>query len=154
MPMYDLRCPACRLMRTDVFTRVDDTVACFGCGVPMERMWTTPSNVIGDECDETIENNGTPHAIRFRSKSAMRDHMTAHGLSPMVRHLGAPGSDKSPHTSNWGRAIDSVTLANARALVARAARVPGDNDAPGPTLPITHTIRELSTGIRGRYEDA
>lgn len=153
MPMYDLRCPVCRVVRVDVFARVSEPIACFGCGVPMERLWTMkPPNVIGDECDQVIENNGTKHAIRFRSKSAMRDHMAAHGLTPMVRHVPEPGSDKSPHTTNWA-GMDPQTLANATELVSRAGRG-GRDDESAPSFPIEMTIRVLPTGIRGKYEDA
>lgn len=45
-------------------------------------------------------------------------------LTEFVRHTPVPGTDRSPHTSDWSKgSIDPQTLANARALV---ERVTGD----------------------------
>lgn len=77
------------------------------------------ATVVGDEMDQVIENNGTPHPIRFRSKAALKAHMDAHGLTPFVRHSPGPGTDKSAHTTDWSRGTDAQTLANAKALLSR-----------------------------------
>lgn len=49
---------------------------------------------------ETIENLA-PEPITFYSRSEKRDYLRAHGIREQVRHVGTPGSDKSPHTSRW-----------------------------------------------------
>jgi hypothetical protein len=65
-----------------------------------------------------IENLG-PHPVKVYSESERLRLAKARGLQPMVRHVPVPGTDKSPHTTDWSKAIDPQTLANARALVAR-----------------------------------
>lgn len=48
----------------------------------------------------TIENLGhTP--VTVYSHSERKDIMRARGLREQVRHVGEPGSDKSPHTTRW-----------------------------------------------------
>lgn len=108
------------------------------------------SVVIGDEIDQVIENNGTPEPIRFRSREALKKHLETHNLSPAVRHVPVPGSDKSPHTTDWSRGIDPVTLENARVLLSRASsRALADS---GPSLPIEVTVRTLDTGFVVKME--
>jgi hypothetical protein len=101
------------------------------------------SAVIGDEIDLIIENNGTSMPMRFRSREALKKHLDAHDLAPMVRHIPAKGSDKSPHTLDWSRGIDPVTLENARVLTMRAAER-GSVPASQP-LPIELTARTLDS---------
>jgi hypothetical protein len=107
------------------------------------------SLVVGDEIDVVIENNGTPHPIRFRSREVLRKHMEAHNLTPFVRHVPVPGSDKSPHTSDWSRGIDAQTLENVRVLLSRSAQ--GGDEVP-PQLPIEVTVRTLDTGFVVKLE--
>lgn len=62
------------------------------------------NSVIGDECDILVKHglcnaDGSPK--RYRSKSEMARDAAAHGWTNYVRHIGAPGSDKSKHTSRW-----------------------------------------------------
>lgn len=47
-----------------------------------------------------IENFG-PQPMRFDSHSEKRRYMDVHGIQSMVRHIGTPGSDKSPHTTRF-----------------------------------------------------
>lgn len=112
--------------------------------------------VVGDEMDQVIENNGTPHAIRFRSRAALKAHMDAHGLTPKVRHVPLhQGTDYSPHTTDWSKGIDAYTLESARVLLSRPnARQPltVEHDARNG-FPIEHSIRVLDTGIKGTYVD-
>ncbi len=109
------------------------------------------ATVIGDEMDAIIENNGTPHPIRFRSKAALNAHMHAHGLIAKVRHVPqTQESDYSPHTTDWSRGIDPQTLENVRVLLSR--RSGGSAELPAPTLPVDLSVRVLDTGIRGTYE--
>lgn len=108
------------------------------------------SVVIGDEIDQVIENNGTPEPIRFRSRAALRKHLDAHNLSPAVRHVPVPGSDKSPHTTDWSRGIDAVTLENVRVLLSRTSS--RANAESGASLPIEVTVRTLDTGFVVKME--
>lgn len=104
--------------------------------------------VQGDEIDVVIENNGTPAPIRFRSREALRKHMDAHNLTPMVRHKPLPGSDRSPHTSDWSRGIDRQTLENVKVLLSRGSF---SEELP-PQLPIEVTVRTLDTGFVVKME--
>lgn len=56
--------------------------------------------VLGDEIDVTIEHFG-PTPERFRSRERLAHRMRELRLERFVRHVGAPGSDKSKHTSRW-----------------------------------------------------
>jgi hypothetical protein len=107
------------------------------------------SAVVGDEIDVVIENNGTSQPIRFRSREALRKHMAAHNLTPFVRHVPVPGSDKSPHTSDWSRGIDPQTLENVRVLLSRGSEVGEEGE---PSLPIEVTVRTLDTGFVVKLE--
>lgn len=112
------------------------------------------ATVVGDEMDAIIENNGTPHPIRFRSKAALNAHMHAHGLIAKVRHVPEnAGTDYSPHTTDWSRGIDPQTLENVRILLSRGGTSAAAHDAPAPSLPVDLTIRVLETGIKGTYVD-
>lgn len=55
-----------------------------------------------------IENLG-PKPVKVYSETERRMIMKKRGLVEFVRHTGVPGSDKSPHTTNWdvGRPGDS-----------------------------------------------
>jgi hypothetical protein len=108
------------------------------------------SSVQGDEIDVVIENNGTSQPIRFRSRDALRRHLDAHNLAPMVRHVPLPGSDRSPHTVDWSRGIDPQTLANATALLSRPAS--GSQGIEDVVLPVEVTVRTLDTGFVVRME--
>jgi hypothetical protein len=109
------------------------------------------SAVIGDEIDMVVENNGTPDPIRFRSREAMKKHLDAYHLSPMVRHVPLPGTDKSPYTSDWSRGIDPQTLENARVLLSRQGA--GAQPLEHAPLPIDVTVRTLDTGFVVRMEE-
>lgn len=39
--------------------------------------------------------------VWVESKSQLRDELRARGLRENVRHVGVPGSDRSPQTSRW-----------------------------------------------------
>ncbi len=61
-------------------------------------------NVRGDECDEWIRHglcheDGSPR--HFTSKAEMARVAKEKGLFNYVTHVGARGSDKSPHTTKW-----------------------------------------------------
>lgn len=76
--------------------------------------------VIGDEIDYIADNLG-PHPVRIRSREQRKRLMKEQGLVEVVRHVGVPGSDKSPETTNWGGS-SSYTLDAATALVSRGSQ--------------------------------
>lgn len=60
--------------------------------------------VQGDECDVMMKHglcnpDGSPK--HYTSKAAIKRDAEAAGLTNVVRHIGRPGSDKSPHTTRW-----------------------------------------------------
>ena len=55
---------------------------------------------LGDEIDEWNENVG-PEPVHFTSRAERARYLKEHGLIEFVRHVGTPGSDKSPHTTRW-----------------------------------------------------
>lgn len=99
---------AARVWFTPVL-RDGDTVACDTCGKPL-AMGEWPFcphgfalvglKQIGDEIDEVNENVGH-EPVHFRSRSEKKRYLKEHGLQEFVRHVGAPGSDKSRHTVRW-----------------------------------------------------
>lgn len=138
MPFYDLGCPGCHAEYVDVWMRTDETRDC-GCGVTLERLWRTRT-VIGDECDITQE-NGFAHPTHFTSKSVLKKALDGKGLEMHVRHMPIPGTDKSPHTSDWSRGC--VDLAGATALVTHRMGSTGKHETPSDA-PImgTWTVRD------------
>lgn len=82
---------------------------CDTCGKPVEvAEWPfcphgRPSyNVISDSIRGgiTLENLG-PTPVTVYSHTERKAIMRARGLRESVRHVGLPGSDKSPHTTRW-----------------------------------------------------
>jgi len=71
-----------------------------------------------------IENLG-PEPVKVYSESERLRLAKQRGLQPMVRHVPVPGTDKSPHTTDWSRSIDAQTLENARILVERQGQKAG-----------------------------
>lgn len=99
--------------------------------------------VIGDECD-VVQENGFAHPTRFTSKSELAKALDAKGLEMRVRHIAVPGTDKSPHTTDWSKgSMDAQTLENARQLTMRTGTA-GKTAAPDAPIMGTWTIRELS----------
>jgi hypothetical protein len=47
-----------------------------------------------------FENLGA-QPVYIESKSQLRDELKARNLQPMVRHVGLPGTDKSPQTQRF-----------------------------------------------------
>jgi len=99
----------------------------------------TRGGVIGDECD-IVQENGFTHPTRFTSKNALAKALDAKGLEMRVRHVPIPGTDKSPHTTDWSKgSMDAQTLENARVLTMRTGR--GDSPVPERESLGTWTIR-------------
>lgn len=83
------------------------------------------SRVNGDECD-VIQENGFRHPTRFTSKTALARALAEKGLEMRVRHVPIPGTDKSPHTTDWSKgSIDPYTLESARILSERNGAAKG-----------------------------
>lgn len=103
MPTFDGKCEACGVEAVDVFTW-KDLPPCPNCGGTLVKLWRQGSfpNVIDDTYigGLTVENLG-PTPITFQSRSEHRDYLKANGFGQPVKHVGSPGSDKSPHTSRW-----------------------------------------------------
>ncbi len=117
--------------------RVGDYPFCHG---DPARHAPAVNHVISDECDITVENGfATPQ--RFTSKADHRRALAGKGLEIMVRHVPIPGTDYSPHTTDWGRG--SVDLAAATAAVsAERGRVRPSDAEPPPTVPMSWRITE------------
>jgi len=102
-----LWCDKCKIHAKKLLWDTDPVPVCSTCGGEMEGFYGQDSKgpaVIGDEMDLMVPHgvcypDGTPR--RFTSKSDLRQALKAAGLRPAVRHVGLPGSDKSPHTSRW-----------------------------------------------------
>lgn len=70
-------------------------------GVASDHQASGSYNVQGDEIDVSIRHalcnpDGSPR--RFRSRSELKRVEREHGWTNYVQHIGARGSDKSPHT--------------------------------------------------------
>lgn len=83
---------------------------CDDCGIPMQigdwpfcphgpaRNYTiVPDSIPGGVVIENL--SSTPK--RYYSRSEIKLACEVAGVKPMVRHVGAPGSDKSPYTTRW-----------------------------------------------------
>lgn len=89
------------------------TDVCRVCGLPLEigevgcivtiRPHARPIlglMPIGDAIDETHENLGH-EPVHFSSRAEKKRYLKEHGILEFVRHVGTPGSDRSPHTQRW-----------------------------------------------------
>lgn len=162
MPMFDTKCMRCGEERERYAHSIDRLPTCGlthrrdevvdgrievvydTCGGTLERIFR-PSTVMvdGDECD-FIQENGTPTPIHFRSKQRFREWLKESGNVIVDRHVGVPGTDKSPHTTRWGT-MDAQTLANATALVG------GKVDPIEPDLLVTDDGRVLELSISNQF---
>lgn len=77
---------------------------------------TSATTVIGDELDYVDHNLGA-EPVHITSREQRKRLMAERGLVEAVRHVPVPGSDRSPHTTNW--AAGCVDLEAAAALVSR-----------------------------------
>lgn len=131
MPRYDRKCPSCGWIAINLLERMDAKRLCDDCGEPTERAWLTPPSVVGDEMDH-VQVNGLKEPRRFTSKQEHARWLKANGFRINDAHVGEQGSDKSKWTSRTAT-MDPQTLANATALVTRAASAPAtsaEDDGP------------------------
>ena len=101
MPMYEYRCgPCCHYFERLVPLDQRNTVHCPHCGAFAIREWRTAPSMRPDSIPGglVLENLG-PKPQRFYSRTEIKDEMRARGVEQHVRHVGLPGSDKSPHTT-------------------------------------------------------
>lgn len=104
MPRYDQRCTACDWTGT-VVAKPHEQPPCPTCESATERYYpigNTQAGVIGDEFvgGKWFENLA-PTPVWIESKSHLRREMAARNLEHKVRHVGVPGSDRSPNTTRW-----------------------------------------------------
>ena len=175
MPNYDFRCEhGCGVLMPDVWRSVaerDIPPLCPDCSLPLSRFFSVSSNHrAAEDCIPGglwLENYGAhptkvySHTERKRllkylpDGTMRRDRVTGqeYRLVEQVRHIGVPGSDRSPQTSNWST-MDAATLENARVLVSRVtgapsteARDPDDvPNEPGATAEGLALFNEMKTG--------
>ena len=126
MPRYTQLCTRCAWFG-DIWAQPYHNPKCPACGGETERTWAKMPERVMITRDEipggvTLENYGH-EPVTFYSHSERRAYMKAHGLQEMVRHVGVPGSDKSPYTTSWATS-DPYTLEQARLLLERTGREP------------------------------
>ena len=99
---FDVVCKVCGHVARDVYTLPFHHPACEWCGEETERIYLGGYAVQGDEFPggKTFENLGH-EPVTVYSKSELKREMEMRGLEHKVRHVGVPGSDKSPVTSRW-----------------------------------------------------
>jgi hypothetical protein len=56
-----------------------------------------PDEFVGGQWFENL----APQPIYIESRSHLKREMAARGLEHKVRHVGVPGSDRSPATTRW-----------------------------------------------------
>jgi hypothetical protein len=100
MPLYDFICDNGHDKR-DVLRSIAHRNDPCDCGAGITRMHRG-MNLIGDDIPGgmVVATLGD-RPIRVYSKSQLRHEAQMRGLSQHVKHVGVPGSDKSPFTSRW-----------------------------------------------------
>jgi hypothetical protein len=100
MPFYDFICENGHDKRDVMRTIAKRNDPC-ECGAAVTLMFRC-ANIISDEIPGGmwVENLGHER-IRVHSKSELKWEAQKRGLVQNVRHVGVPGSDKSPVTSRW-----------------------------------------------------
>ena len=101
MPLYDFVCDNGHDKRDVLRSIAQRNDPCPDCGAGILRIYRG-MNLIADEIPGGmwVENLG-PERIKVHSKSELKWEAQKRGLVQNVRHVGVPGSDKSPHTSRW-----------------------------------------------------
>lgn len=145
LPRHDEQCLRCP-WEGEVWVAPGEYPPCPNCGGATERLWRRSPTVIADEIPGglTVENLGHD-PVTVYSKSELAREAKARGLEPFVRHVPIPGTDRSPHTTDWSRGTDPQTLANAEALVARVGRPSTPEPLPTRLQTVAFTVRELPT---------
>ena len=61
---------------------------------PMRSFAVRPDSIPGGQLIENLDR----HPTRYYSRTEIKDAMRAKGVEYRIKHVGLPGSDKSPHT--------------------------------------------------------
>jgi hypothetical protein len=101
MPTYDQHCLDCGWTGA-IFASPHEHPPCPACQGQTERIYLGGYGFVGDEIPggQWIENLGH-QPVFVESKSQLKHECELRGLTPMVRHVGEPGSDKSAATTRW-----------------------------------------------------
>ena len=99
MPMYNVQCRVCDQIDEALLKIGVSETACV-CGGVAEKVWAgcAPMMIRDSIRGGVVLENLTPQPKRFYSRTEIKDEMRARGVREMVRHVGVPGSDKSPFT--------------------------------------------------------
>ena len=105
MPMYDFTCASCEsaVERFVPLACRNDAHVC-ACGGGLRRVLAAgraPTMVPDSIPGGVVIENLTRHPKRYYSRSAIRLAQEIAEVKPFVRHMGSPGSDRSPHTTRW-----------------------------------------------------
>lgn len=97
---YDETCRTCGWV-DEIWAMPGDHPPCPNCGsTQTERIFLGGYAVWGDEIPGgRWVNNLGPAPVYVESKSQLKHEMAMRGLTECVRHVGVPGSDRSPHTT-------------------------------------------------------
>ena len=102
------------------------------------------SNVVGDECDKTIE-HGFPTPRRFRSKAEWKRACKEAGIEHSPRYAPPAGTDrpKAGQVTNWN-AYPDMRPETLQWLADRLATGKAQKEPALPTLTVRPEIRDLT----------
>lgn len=134
MPRYDRACQDCAWHGIDLWEPSEaPKVLCPDCGAPTVRAYLQSTSILRDEID-LVQHNGTKTPIRFRSRIERNRWLKENNY----RECG----DGDSKGSKSGDCMDPQTMANAAALVARAATQPARGQRDPSKVPIGITSDE------------
>lgn len=175
MPLYDYECTrGCRVHMLDVARRIADrdvgAPLCPDCLIQMSRFLSVscdkraasddiPGGVVlenyGPQPVKVYSHTERKRLMKFDTRGRRRvDHLgREYQLTEAVRHVGVPGSDKSPHTTSWST-IDAETMRKAEALVSHVENL-GMNESDRETAPhdptmTPNSVRSVHGGVVGK----
>jgi hypothetical protein len=104
MPRFDQHCTSCD-WQAEIVASPHAHPPCPTCGGTTERFYPiggATHAVVGDDFigGQWFENLA-PTPVYIESKSHLKREMATRGLTERVRHVGVPGTDKSPFTTRW-----------------------------------------------------
>lgn len=146
MPRFDEACHNCA-WEGEITARPFEHPPCPRCGHETHRVWKKATSVAGDEIPggTWIENLGD-QPMFFETKSAIVKEAHRRGLEPMVRHVPVPGTDKSPHTSDWS-AVSPYQLEAAREMLERIGRIQPPDPEPIHTPADVALVKSIFGGL-------
>lgn len=123
MPRHTQHCTTCQWV-DDIFVAAHEHPPCPVCGSVTERLWSGKSASVAQDSWEggkTFENLGHD-PVTVYSRSELKRELKERGLEECVRHVPVPGTDKSPHTTNWD-VPSEYALRQAKILLERVGTV-------------------------------